>query len=200
MDGGRMKTAIILAGKHEVTNERYQDIVKAFKESGWDQVILYEPDWQQRTVKGLVDNFLSSFPVEDSSLTLLGFSLGAMIALIASDTLDIENLVLCSPSGYFREYVPLLPADDLIYARTELGDFEEYSSVEVVNKSKAKNGYIIAGENELTEWPDFKKWIGDFRAQTAWKYIEIPDVGHEIEAPAYQGAIMSWVAESEQRK
>jgi pimeloyl-ACP methyl ester carboxylesterase len=190
-----MKTALILAGNHEATDERYQDIVKAFKYTGWDRAILYEPDRQRHTIKELVDDFLDFVPADGQPLTLAGFSLGAMIALIASDTLDIENLAICSPSGYFKEYAPLLTAEDLAYAQECLSDFESYSAIEVVSKSKVKNGYIIAGENELAEWPDFKKWISDLKSQTDWSYTKLPSVGHEIEAPAYQEAIKGLIAD-----
>jgi pimeloyl-ACP methyl ester carboxylesterase len=188
-----MKTAIILTGNHDVTDERYQGIVSAFADAGWDKAILYEPDWQRYTVKELVDDFLGFVPEDSQPLTLVGFSLGAMIALIASDTLDVDNLALCSPSGYFKEYAPLLTSDDLDYARKDLSDFESYSATEVINKSKAKDGCIIAGENELAEWPDFKKWVDDLKLQTGWDYTELPGVGHEIEAPAYQEAIKGLV-------
>lgn len=193
------KTALILTGKHEVTDERYQSIVEAFKSAGWDRVILYEPDWQQHTVKGLVNDFLGSVSADCQPLTLLGFSLGAMIALIASNTLDVENLALCSPSGYFKEYIPFLTPDDLNYAHSELGGFDECSSVETINKSKAKNGCIIAGENELTEWPDFRKWVDDLKSQTGWNCTELPGVRHEVEAPAYQEAIKSMILDWEQK-
>jgi pimeloyl-ACP methyl ester carboxylesterase len=191
--GESMKTALILTGKHEITDERYQGIVKAFKDAGWNQAILYEPDWRRHTVKELIDDFLSFIPTDSEPLTLLGFSLGAMIALIASDTLDVDNLALCSPSGYFKEYAPLLTGDDLDYARKDLSDFESYSAIEAISKSKAKRGNIIAGENELAEWPDFKKWVSDLRFQTGWDYTELSGVSHEIEAPGYQEAIKSMI-------
>lgn len=189
-----MKTALILTGKHNVTDEKYQGIIKAFEDSGWDKVILYEPNWDKHTVKELVDDFTNFVPVDSQPLTLLGFSLGAMIALIASGTLDVDNLLLCSPSGYFREYEPLLTADDLNFARKHLNDFKSYSAVDMINKTKAKRGHIIAGEKELAEWPDFKKWVDDLKLQTGWDYTELADVGHEIEAVGYQEAITSLLA------
>lgn len=190
-----MKKAMVLAGRHEVTDQRYQGIITAMADTGWDDAVLYEPDWRQHTVKALVDDFLAAVPADGQPLTLVGFSLGAMIALIASDTLDVDALVLCSPSGYFKEYAPLLTADDLNYARECLSDFEDYSAAEVINTSKAKTGYLTAGENELDEWPDFKQWIEDLRSRTDWDYTELPGVGHDIEAPVYQEAIKNLVVD-----
>jgi hypothetical protein len=188
-----MKTAIILVGRHEVTNKRYQGLVAMFLESGWERVLLYEPDWRQVTIKKLVTDFLQFVPENSQPLTLLGFSLGAMIAFVASAGLKIDNLILCSPSGYFKEYANLLSTDDLAWARGHLKDFENYSATELVSKSQVKNGHIIAGQIELEEWSDFEQWVTDLRAKSGWTFSELPNVGHEIESPNYQDAIKALI-------
>jgi len=183
-----MKTAIVLAGRHEVTEERYQPIIDEFKNAGWPNVLLHRPDWQKLSIEELVAEFTRSLTASNAPLTLLGFSLGAMIALIASSKIGVENIVLCSPSGYFLEYDSLLSVDDRKWAEKKLGDYKTFSAKEIIAGTTAKNGFIIAGETELRA-PDFKHWLDDLKSSTQWSYTELPNTGHEIEAPNYQNAI-----------
>jgi len=184
-----MKTAIVLAGRHEVTKDRYQPIVKEFQENGWDNVIFYEPKWRTASVEQLVSDFIASLPEDNEPLTLFGFSLGAMIALITAGRVTVENLILCSPSGYFAEYDIALTEDDRAWANENLRDFRNFSATNTISNAKVTRGVILAGQTELMQWPDFKQWVDDLKSYTGWQYIELPETGHEIEAPAYQKAI-----------
>jgi pimeloyl-ACP methyl ester carboxylesterase len=184
-----MKTAVILAGRHTITDAMYQPIVSEFKACGWEQVHFYEPDWSVTNVVKLVDDFLAKLPQNSAPLTVLGFSLGAMIALIAANKISVENLILCSPSGYFAEYSQLLTNEDREWANKNLEDFRDFSASTIIDRAKVHHGVVLAGEVELREWPGFRQWIADLKSQTAWQYIELPGTGHEIEAPMYQQAI-----------
>lgn len=184
-----MKIAIVLAGRHEITKDQYQPIVNEFQANGWERVIFYEPNWQTNNVESLVSNFIASLPEDNQPLTLLGFSLGAMIALIATTRTAVDNLILCSPSGYFAEYDKLLTHDDKAWANENLKDFRGFFATKTITNAKVSRGVIIAGQAELEQWPDFRQWVSDLKSQTGWKYIEIPGAGHEIEALAYQDSI-----------
>ena len=184
-----MKTAIVLAGRHDITDKMYKPILNEFKAQGWEKVIFYEPDWSVKSVQKLVSDFLEKIPDHTQPLTLMGFSLGAMIALIASGKLSVKNLILCSPSGYFLEYDRILTNEDKVWANTELADFREFSAVQVIRKARVGRSVILAGENELQEWPDFKQWIEDLKRLTDWRYVQIPNVGHKIEDSGYQTEI-----------
>jgi pimeloyl-ACP methyl ester carboxylesterase len=181
-----MKTAIVLTGRHEVTDDRYKNIVSAFRDAGRGRTELYSPNWKRTTVGGLVNDFLQIVPKDDQPLSMLGFSLGAMIALIASTSLEVENLILCSPSGYFKEYMPLLTQEDLVWARQYLSDFEAYTARTVIESTNVRHGFIIAGEKELAKWHDFKQWVDDLKQQTGWRYVKLANVDHEIEDVNYQ--------------
>lgn len=184
-----MRTAIVLAGRHDITDKMYRPIVDEFKTQGWDKVIYYGPDWDAKSVEKLISDFLKKVPDDAQPLTLLGFSLGAMIALIAAEKLKIENLILCSPSGYFQEYDTLLTDDDRAWADKELTDFRNYSAVQVIRNVYPAHGVLLAGESGLKQWPDFKKWVEDLKSNSGWKYIELAKTGHEIESFTYQAAI-----------
>lgn len=188
-----MKTAIVLAGCHEPTDERYKKIVEVFQASGWEKVIFYVPDWNRRTITKLVSDFVESLPGNSQPLTLLGFSMGGLIALEVASSVAVDNLILCSPSGYFKEYESLLTPDDQAWAQEHASDFRQHSAKQAIAEANAKHGYIIAGGKEIKEWSDFKQWIADLTHQTGWNYTELPNTGHEIEAPVYQEAVKTVV-------
>lgn len=184
-----MKTAVILTGRHEPTKERYEPIAQAFRQAGWEQVVTFTPNWNRRNIQAFVAECLQKIPNDNQPLTLFGFSMGAMLALILSSKIATENLVLCSPSGYFKEYEPLLLAEDRKWAEEYLADFRNWSAKDSISKANVKKGCILAGEKELDEWPDFKQWINDLRTQTQWPLSVIPAMRHEIEAENYQKQI-----------
>jgi pimeloyl-ACP methyl ester carboxylesterase len=184
-----MKTAIIIVGKHEPTEKRYKHIEQAFRQSGWEQVIALVPDWKIRNIQKLVAECAQKIPDDNQPLTFFGFSMGAMLALILSNKMPAENLILGSPSGYFTEYEPLLSENDKKWAKEYLEDFEQWSAKDVIAQTHAKNGYLLAGEQELRNWPEFNKWIQDLHTQTNWPVAILPDTGHEIEAEPYQTCI-----------
>lgn len=118
-----------------------------------------------------------------------------MIALIASEKRNVESLILCSPSGYFLEYDKILTDDDRVWADTELADFRDFSAAQTIQNARVEQGVLLAGENELEHWPDFKQWVKDLRHQTGWQYIQISNTGREIEAAAYRAEIRQVVHE-----
>jgi pimeloyl-ACP methyl ester carboxylesterase len=186
-----MKVAIILTGHHEATPERYDAISDMFRSCGWDKVEIFESDWTQNTVQDLVDNFLLFMKKfqDNDNITLLGFSLGGMVWLLASNKIILDHLILCSPSGYFKELVPYLKKEDSEWADINISDFRNISAVNVIKNSRTKAGFVIAGGAEIAKWYDLKRWINIIRKSTNWEYIELRDIGHEIESNAYQNAI-----------
>lgn len=188
-----MRTSIIISGNHEFTNARYKSIGTYFEDADF-RVKFHTPDFGLNTIEKLVEEFLENVSPDDKQeLTLLGFSMGAMITLVASSKIAVENLILCSPSGYFREYAPLLADDDMAWAKEHLSDFRQWSAKETIKQAKVGHGYIAAGEKELAEWVDFGQWTNDLHEQTGWPLTIVPGTGHEIEAPQYQAAIKTIV-------
>lgn len=184
-----MKTAIVLPGRpHQVSEPQYQSIVQSFEANGF-RTIAHQPDWSKKNVRVWVKDLLASVPDDSTELTLFGFSIGAFVALLAADKVNTTNLILCSPSGYFKEYIPLLTADDLADAQENIQGFETLSTKTLIPKLQVEHGFILAGSKELKAWDDFRQWVGDLESQTGWQKIIIEGVEHEIESPAYQVAV-----------
>jgi len=188
-----MKTVLVLPGwHHDPAEKRYTNIVEFFHAAGFD-VRTHNPDWDKRNTSDWVNDLLADLPDDKSQLTLFGFSMGAMISLLAATHIPVENLILCSPSGYFREYTLLLGDEDAKWAQDNIKDFEELSVSSIFKQIKVQNGYILAGDREFKQWPDFEQWIGDLKMQTNWPLTTIPDTGHEIEATGYQYAVANLI-------
>jgi len=187
-----MKTSIVISGRHDPTDARYKDIRHSFEKAGY-QVVFHVPNWQLHSIEELVEELLQKIPNDKNPLTLFGFSLGAMIALVASTKRGVDNLILCSPSGYFKEYASKLTEEDMSWAHEHVKDFKNWSAQQTIHEAKVKHGYIVAGENELREWEDFKQWVDDLHAQTRWPLKVVPNVAHEIEALTYQESVKAIV-------
>ena len=178
-----MKSAILLPGWEQDPNEkRYTALLDSFREAGFD-ARAHNPDWTKRNTQEWVDDLLKGLPANTDQLTLLGFSMGALIALLATTHIKVENLILCSASGYFGEYIPLLTQDDMKWAKENVSNFEALSATDTLARAQVEHGYIFAGDQELQEWADFRKWIDDLKTQTGWKLSVISETGHEIGAP-----------------
>ncbi len=175
-----MKTAIIIPGWQEETSKHHEEIAQLFHERGYEQVVIHTPNWKKASMKYFVSDFLNTISSDGDAHTLFGFSMGAMIALVVSCTVQVDNLILCSPSGYFKEYMSLFSEEDFAWTAKNLPDFSAYSSADILDSLRVNNGYIIAGEKELAEWPDFRQWITDLREKTSWQYSEVTTVGHDI--------------------
>lgn len=188
-----MKKVIIIPGlTDEVVIEPYERIAGYFKSNGFDPAVLY-PDWTKKNTKDWVSAVQGLVEGGSNELSILGFSMGAMVALLSSTVVSVDNLILCSPSGYFKEYAPLLTDDDMTWALENITDFQELSAKAILKKSHATKSYLLAGDRELKEWKDFRKWIGDIQRQTNWDLKTVKDTGHEIESEEYQDAVSKLV-------
>lgn len=184
-----MKKAIIIPGlTEEIITEPYERIAGYFKESGFRPTII-RPNWSEKNTKKWVEAILNSIDGKHDEVTIFGFSMGAMIALLCSTRITLENLILCSPSGYFLEYAPLLTKDDMAWATSNITDFKDLSARVTLSDSSSANTFVLAGGKELEDWADFRQWISDIQAQTSWSLTTIKDTGHEIEAQEYQDAV-----------
>jgi hypothetical protein len=102
----RKKAFFIIPGfAHRATNKPYKKIAKILEKEGYAAVPISVP-WKKGTILSNTEYFLEEYKkVNAKKKYILGFSYGAMIAFLASTKVDVEGLVLCSLSPYFREDV-----------------------------------------------------------------------------------------------
>jgi pimeloyl-ACP methyl ester carboxylesterase len=187
-----MKRALIIPGWEQDCREaRYASVAAAFEEAGFE-ARSYDPTWGARKMAVWTDELLAQLP-DSAEVTLLGFSLGAMIALMAAARVEVKNLILCSPSGYFYEYAPLLTPEDTEWARANVPEFTELSAVDAMRAARVENGFVLAGEKELALWPEFQQWVDDLSTAKGWPVTVVPGAEHEIGDAEYQKQILGLI-------
>lgn len=105
--------------------------------------------WKNRTMTSYVRQFLQQINLQTEKFYIIGFSYGAMMALIASALLKPERLYLCSLSPYFKEDVKKLSISDYrLIGKKRAKDFNNYSFHKFVKKISCKT-FLFAGTDEL---------------------------------------------------
>jgi predicted alpha/beta hydrolase family esterase len=188
-----LKQAIIAPGWPDTGQEpKYRVLKEAFVEQGYSVTIL-RLAWDKNLMSVWVDQLVQSIDKDADSLTLLGFSMGAMASLIVSTQVRVNTAIICSSAGYFNEYKPFLTDDDLEWAEKNMADFGQFTTSKLFSGFKVEHGYILAGDQELAEWPDFKQWMDDLKYTTRWSFNILPATGHDIGADEYQKQLLSLI-------
>ncbi len=100
------KVVFIIPGfRHRPTNIAYKAIAKILKNEGYFPILITIP-WKQTTISENTEYFLKKYmKIKAKKKYILGFSFGAMIALLASTKTNVSGIILCSLSPYFQEDV-----------------------------------------------------------------------------------------------
>ncbi|MDO8657151.1 MAG: hypothetical protein Q7K55_00310 [Candidatus Levybacteria bacterium] len=98
------KPIFIIPGfKHQTTNKAYKEITRILKSEGYSPILI-NIRWRNTTISENTEYFLKKYrKINSKKKYVLGFSLGAMIAFIASTKISMSGLILCSLSPYFKE-------------------------------------------------------------------------------------------------
>lgn len=187
------KICFLLPGGWEHTNQkRYTDIKQVLKRSGFT-VVPVNQQWKYRTMSHWRQQFIDTYTKKaraDDYICALGFSFGAFIALIASDELRIDTLILCSLSPYFKEDMSELKklARELgIDAEKALGkrrmaDFRARLFRHMPQRP-ACHTFLLYGESEPVAVVKRAKAAHQTLQDTT--LIAVPEAGHDITDPTY---------------
>lgn len=101
------KTIFVIPGfRQSPKNKAYKEIAKILKSHGYYPIVVEIP-WRKTSILKNSEYFVKKYKnVKRKDKYILGFSFGAMIALIAATKLETNGLILCSLSPYFKEDVP----------------------------------------------------------------------------------------------
>jgi|GEM_PF-3382124 len=185
-----MKTVIISPGWNQSSDDgRYDFIANAYRDKGYE-VVRYSPQWDGRTMTDWVDGLIRIIDKTDGDAALWGFSLGAMASLIVSAQRPVISLLLCSPSGYFKEYLPLIDDRYLSqWSKRQLDAFDVLSLYGIVEKMQSKDNYVLAGDLEIEEWPSFRRIVDDLKALDKFNVRIIKETHHDFSMSNYRQAI-----------
>lgn len=144
------KTLFIIPGfKEKISDPQYVALRRAFMRKGFD-VHVVPIVWDRRVMTDWVVQFEKYFfEHRGAKNAVLGFSFGAMIALVTAQRARPDALVLCSLSPYFAEDLSMIPERWRRFIgkrRTE--DFARYSMKQTVKGISIPAQVFIGGAEQ----------------------------------------------------
>jgi len=115
-------------------------------------------DWQRHVMSDYVAQFKQQYQKDQAEKNVvLGFSFGAMIALISAGELRPDKLVLCSLSPYFREDLKKMQAtmskhDASVIGRHRMEDFQQFSALSCARQVVSPT-VVFCGGREAKQYP-----------------------------------------------
>lgn len=183
-------TLFIIPGfKEKISDKQYIALRKSLSNKTY-KVILVPIVWNHRFMTDWIDQFLSFYKKNCGEKNIvLGFSYGAMIALLTAKTLRPTRLFLCSLSPYFSEDLRYIPEQWKFFIgkrRTE--DFRRYSMKEAVRGLHVETKVFI-GSVEQEKFVHLKRRCVAAAGALAATLVVIPDVSHNIGDERYRNAL-----------
>lgn len=181
------KILYIIPGFGEKVTEEPYMIIKEHAEYFGYTVISIPIVWDRKTIKDWVYQFEKIVDGNETShSTVLGFSFGALIALISTKKFSFKKLLVCSASPYLKENIPHLPLQaHKMLGKKRMGAFLQYNLSDINKNTPAV--FIVGGADislVIQNSKDlFSSWVGPK------KIIILPGVKHEIENSDYIQAI-----------
>jgi esterase/lipase len=185
------KTIFIIPGYGGRANDKYQGWMKPFfKKKGF--IVKEVPvHWKYRTMSDYVEEFELFYEKNKSEKNyVLGFSFGAVIALISAEVLSPDKLFLCSLSPYFKEdFHAFAPRTKRFLGVKKYKDFKKYSA-KTLTKNLSIPTVIFYGETEGKKFPQLKVRAEEtVKTISKGRLIVVKDAPHQIDFPAYVEAI-----------
>ncbi len=195
------KVAFILHGytEHKSSRPAYGAIERAFRAQGY-KVHQAKIGWKQgrrsRTFDEIVPDFVSGARkhiARGDKVALLGFSFGAIVALMSAQELGAKHLLLCSLSPYFKQDLHRIPKSWIVGVSKRYAtamrklDFNKY----VVVKAKT---ILLCGSNEDRMHNLEHRAHEAHRLIKGSKLIIVPGAKHDIGNPDYLAIIKEEMA------
>ena len=186
-----MKTIFLIPGfKEQITDTRYQWLVSYLKSKNFE-VQLVPITWNHRTVTQNAQEFLNFFQKNKSHNNyVLGFSYGAVIALMTAKEVQPKKLILCSLSPDFKEDTKTMPS----WLKKYIG-IHRYADTKTRSAARLAESLdvettILCGEKEGFDYPQLLKRCNETaKLAKNSKFILVKDAPHDISFPAYQAEI-----------
>lgn len=187
------KTVFIVPGfKHRPSTKCYGWMKDHFSSQGFI-VKTVAIDWDRKVMSDYVEQFLMYFHENKSEENhVIGFSFGAMIALISADDLNPDGLILCSLSPYFSEDLCTLKKSwQSFMGQKRILDFANFKS-NIITKQIHCKTTVIYGTAEAVMYPQLEVRCKEVAAQVKGCQLKIADgAPHQIDYPSYIETIKS---------
>lgn len=187
----KKKIFIIPGFRTQATDDEYAWLISYSKENGFDPIVV-PVKWSRTTVTRNIEDFILFYERHKAQESyVLGFSYGAVIALLSANRIKANLFLLCSLSPAFKE--DLLPIDISLQkyiGKNRYDDLSKYSAVKAATQLVSKT-FIFFGEKEALVYPKLLKRCQQ-TAHLAKKasLIKVKDAGHQINHISYKTAII----------
>lgn len=179
------KLLYVIPGFGEATtDEGYRAVIKHAKAQGYS-VVPVQLKWKYRTVTDWLEQFREVVQKHGENAEVLGFSIGAYVALLAARELHFKKLHLCSLSPYFKDDLPALP--ELAYTILGKRRMKEYEKYDFPKDINTETIFYVGDADIPLVVERVKKAYTSLAGKK--KLIIVPDVGHVLEAPTYLSSI-----------
>lgn len=189
--GFPQKAVFIIPGfRQRPKNKAYKEIERILKSEGYFPILVDVP-WKGSTISENTQYFLKVYKkIKARKKYMLGFSYGAMIALIASTKVSASGLILCSLSPYFKEDLSKFRKKvvSALFAQRHR-NFSKLHCGTLARKIKAKKILMLYGTKEAR--PLIRRVTDAFdQISSCQKYlIPVLKTAHEIGDKRYLNSI-----------
>lgn len=167
---------IIIPGFGESASEdEYVQLKKNFQIHEDSVVEFYNPTWDRRTIRHWIEDFNKQFKdVDTSDFILIGFSLGAYIALALAKGQKFKKVMLASLSPYFKENLKQLPDDAVKFmGKNRMKDFADIAIPKFIDCPSV----FLFGDKD---WKMAISQAQKLAIKYNGKFFLIEDTGHEL--------------------
>lgn len=185
------KNIFIIPGfKEKIRNNRYLWLKNFLKEKGFS-VFIAPIKWNYKTMNDYVSEFKTFYEKHKSTNNyILGFSYGAVIALLTANDLKPKKLYLCSLSPDFKEDMPNMKKWLLKYiGKRRIGEIKKRSGKEIAQNLKISS-IIFYGEKEAKLYPQLKiRCEETAKLANNSKLIIVKNAPHRIDYKEYKNSL-----------
>lgn len=179
------RLACIIPGFDELPQQTSYRNVKLLFQQQNIRALVTDVGWKQRTLSSYLKHFLAAH--KSRPYCLLGFSLGAMIAVSAAAVLQPRHLILCSLSPFFQEDISSLTQDDQhTLGKRRIADLNNFSLRALARRINCTT-HILAGSAE-SKVLIRRCEIAQHEIQDA-TFTKIPGAVHSLSDWRYQQAL-----------
>ncbi len=184
------KVIFIIPGfRQKPTDRAYQKIASILKSESYFPILI-DIEWKNSTISQNCQYFLKVYKkAKARKKYILGFSYGAMIALLASTKVSVSGLILCSLSPYFKEDMPKINKNLSLLMASRYRDFSKLHCAELAKKIKAKKILMLYGGQETTSLVRRVRNAFEQIPSVKKHLIRIPETKHEIGNKKYLSTI-----------
>ncbi len=181
------KTFFIVPGFREQAKDKQYKWLVEFLEDKGVRVIKTPVVWNYKTLSENSEEFISFFNKNKSKENyVLGFSYGAVIALLTANLVKPKMVYLCSLSPDFLEDTKLItPLIRKYIGKKRYADVKTRSGIEFA-KGLLVSSIVLYGEKEGEEYPQLKKRCEETsRLAKNSRLIVVKNSPHQIDFPEY---------------